>query len=495
MHLDVIHGLKALAALERNWRALYAADPDAQFFVSFDWLRAWFEYCESPRVRWFVLAAKPAAEATDYVALFPLQLRTEMKEDGTFYNEIRMGGAEFADYCGLICDPRHEAEAIAAFADYLKRAHWTQLHLKNVYASARRLRLFRKPFVQSRFVVSDVERYLKHQRLDCSIYPYVALPGDFETYLNETVSANTRQKAKRFLKRLDQGKDISITHADAKTVARDIDILMGFWKSKWGAEKGEKLSGILQTNKVMLSSMHRAGLLFLPVLWQGEKPLGALGILIDREKKALRFLIAGRDETVTSPPPGFILHIYAIRWAIENGFCEYDFLQGNEPYKYMFGSKERRVAYVLIETRNKKNLGDKLDPRCLDYVVERAGELHKKGKLNEAECAYRQVLDTDPRHAHALYLLGQLMASRAKHAEAERCFAAFVAVRPKLHKGWLRLGKAREAQGNTEGARESYRKALDLDPGNRDLVRRLAELSPLSTQLRRVAVTASSPRN
>ena len=62
---------------------------------------------------------------------------------------------------------------------------------------------------------------------------------------------------------------------------------------------------------------------------------------MDRRKATFLFLMTGRDESFDGPPPGMILHAHSIRYAIAHGFREYDFSQGNEPYKYSFGVKER----------------------------------------------------------------------------------------------------------------------------------------------------------
>jgi CelD/BcsL family acetyltransferase involved in cellulose biosynthesis len=85
---------------------------------------------------------------------------------------------------------------------------------------------------------------------------------------------------------------------------------------------------------------------------KGEVPLGALALLIDAEKRSLLFYLGGRDATVKSPPPGVVLHAYSIRYAIHRGFTTYDFLRGNEPYKYSFGKEERRIRHVIVVDRN-----------------------------------------------------------------------------------------------------------------------------------------------
>jgi tetratricopeptide (TPR) repeat protein len=119
-------------------------------------------------------------------------------------------------------------------------------------------------------------------------------------------------------------------------------------------------------------------------------------------------------------------------------------------------------------------------------------ELHNAGKVAEAERGYRQILDADPQYQAALNLLGQLMAWKGHHGEAGKLFRRFLAVEPNADKVWFRLGKALQAQGDREGAIQSYRKVLELDPANRDVPPLLAELSPLNDLLRTVLGTVPS---
>ena len=46
--------------------------------------------------------------------------------------------------------------------------------------------------------------------------------------------------------------------------------------------------------------------------------------------------------------PGWVLLAYVIQWAIENGRAEFDFLRGEEDYKYRFGAVDRWVMQVQV---------------------------------------------------------------------------------------------------------------------------------------------------
>jgi tetratricopeptide (TPR) repeat protein len=459
MHIDVIDTLEGFNRIKGDWDAVYAGDPDAEFFLSWTWISNYLDQVNSP---WFVLAVKPSRGASAYVAFLPLRLRTKLRkgDDFHFYNEINMAGHHAADYTGLICNPAYEDRAVPALGRYLNKLNWTRLHLDNLYASERRTQLLLKLFPSKRFDTTEREVIDTTDNINHSICPRVTLPADWDTYLTTKLGSNTRQKVRRFLRKIEESDEFRITHADPDTIERDIKILLRFWELKWAPRKGNRIPALLRFNSTILSRCFASGSLFLPVLWKGETPLAALATLVDPVKRSLLFYIGARDETFNNPPPGFILHAHSIRCAIINGFATYDFLRGNEPYKYAFGPDERRLRCLRVTTKSRRNLGDKLHPRSVPAVLRRATELHKAGQLAEAERGYRQILETDARYAPALDCLGQLMAAKGDHGAAKKLFRTLVAVQPDSHRAWFRLGQSLQACGEVAAAAEAYREAV-----------------------------------
>jgi tetratricopeptide (TPR) repeat protein len=190
--------------------------------------------------------------------------------------------------------------------------------------------------------------------------------------------------------------------------------------------------------------------------------------------------MAGRDETFDGPPPGLVLHAYSIRHAISNGFTTYDFLRGNEPYKYSFGARERRIRCVRVSTRSGRNLGERLDPRTVPEVLQRTIKLHQTGKMAEAERGYRQVLDAAPRNAQALYCFAQLMTTKGNHALAKRHYKTLLTLKPESCKIWLRLAQSLEAGHQFSEAAQAYREVIGRQPNvaaaHRNLGRMLVKL-------------------
>lgn len=410
MFIDVIDNLEDFKRVKDNWDTVYEADPEAQFFLSWTWLSQWLV---TVRPNWFILAAKPTRDASNYVAFFPLRLRTKLKHGSGFHNEIGMAGNSGADYTGLICLPDAQP-AILAFAKHLKTLNWARIRLENVRISGPRLRLLLAHFPPRIFNIAETERVNTADNINNCICPLVHLPDDWDSYL-DSLSANTRQKIRRFLRMVESNSAYHITHARSDTIERDVDTLLELWSTRWGSRKGERLNAMVKSSRTVLLNCFENGSLLLPVLWREETPLGALAIYVDRRKAAFLFFIAGRDDSVHSPPPGLVLHAHSIRHAIAHGFRTYDFLRGNEAYKYSFGARERRIHCIAIGTKTERNLGDKLDRRSIPAVLQYVAELHGRGNLAEAERGYRQVLAIEPAHQAARHGLDRVRAGTRDH--------------------------------------------------------------------------------
>jgi tetratricopeptide (TPR) repeat protein len=214
----------------------------------------------------------------------------------------------------------------------------------------------------------------------------------------------------------------------------------------------------------MLTRSFQSGLVYLPTFWHGDRPVAALATLVEPRKRTFSFYMTGRDETFEGPPAGMILHAHSIRHAIAQGFVEYDFLRGNEPYKYSFGCKERQIHSIVLETKSGRNLGGRIDPRCIPDLLQQATELHRKGQSADAEIGYRRILEVEPKHADALHRLGQLLAAKGDFAAAKRPFRILTTVRPDAAKAWQCLGQVCESLGQHEEALRHHLEFMRLQP-------------------------------
>jgi protein O-GlcNAc transferase len=99
-----------------------------------------------------------------------------------------------------------------------------------------------------------------------------------------------------------------------------------------------------------------------------------------------------------------------------------------------------------------------------EAAFRQAHALHQQGRLDEAGALYRQVLQWEPRHFHALHLLG-VIALQQQHAElALDWIGRALSIAPQSVVAHVNLGNAQHQLGRFEAAIASYDSAIALKP-------------------------------
>ena len=99
-----------------------------------------------------------------------------------------------------------------------------------------------------------------------------------------------------------------------------------------------------------------------------------------------------------------------------------------------------------------------------EVLLNRAIDLHRAGRLDDAMAAYRAVLDLAPRHSDALHLLGLIQHQTGKHAEADRHITAALRIDPDFPTAWNHLGLVQQALDRPDKALLCFRRAMVLRP-------------------------------
>jgi tetratricopeptide (TPR) repeat protein len=99
-------------------------------------------------------------------------------------------------------------------------------------------------------------------------------------------------------------------------------------------------------------------------------------------------------------------------------------------------------------------------------LLTEAIDLHRAGRLLEAERIYRRILQVEPGHADALHLLG-LVAGQAGHADAAiDLIGQAIAANPGAPSYHANLAMLHEKEGRSADAGRAASRALDLDPSH-----------------------------
>ncbi len=332
MQITPIHTLHEFDKLRPDWDAAYAADAHAQVFVSWAWLRGWFEV--TPHT-WFALAARPDPTAP-YVAFFPVSVRPVRRYGVELSRDLHMGGNPGADYTGFVCPPAHEEGAVSAFAAFVqRRLRWDRFHLKDVLDP--RLDFFLTHFPSQDYDVQCADN------LSC---PYIPLPESWDRFAQDFMGRWTRRDIQRFFRRVENGNGFRLAHAQGDNLEPQMEAFFQLLRLRWGP--GEQA---LSRNRVIFRRCLENDSLWLGVLWDATEPVAGLAAFVDRQKKTFAAYMVAYDEKYSRMSPGKGMCGYGVRYAIQNGFQVFDFLRGDEKYKHLFGAMERFNRDAVIQRR------------------------------------------------------------------------------------------------------------------------------------------------
>jgi len=392
MIIERVDRFEDFQRLRPAWDATYRSDPEAQLFMSWKWLAG---VLESRPGEWFVLVARDGDGGC--LGFLPLAHETVWSRSGDrLRDELEFAGRMYwADYGSVLCHPDHEETVLPGFAQHLLKMNWERIRLKGFRSSDRRYEIFMKPFEDERLIVEPLTSFGNEGVTDNLICPYIDLPGTFEAYLTETLSPNTRQKVRRFLRKVETSSDYRFTTPTAETRDRDLKVLGDLWRLMWEGVKGDRTDYLVEATRVIVGRGLDDGMVHMPILWYREKPVGVLASFTDWEKSRLLFFVSGRDEGFDELPVGLVLHAWNIRWSIEHGLKTYDFLRGDEPYKRSLGgTTDVLLKYPLIRTRSGSNLNDSLDPAGLSDALRITQRFADQKQPVETMTALYQVMES-----------------------------------------------------------------------------------------------------
>ena len=202
-----------------------------------------------------------------------------------------------------------------------------------------RLDLFLRDFSPKKFDVQQLNR------ISC---PYIPLPNNWEQYLQEFLGSKTRRNLRYYSRKVEGLDGFHMTYLRADNLDDQIDTLLTFWQARWGRNA--------DGYRPLLRRSFENDCLWLAVLWQASTPIAALSAFVDRQKQTFSYYMSGFNKEMAELSPGTVIVGYSIRYAIENGFQVYDFLRGDEAYKFSFGATERFTTSVLIVRKNPRNM-------------------------------------------------------------------------------------------------------------------------------------------
>lgn len=330
MSTELFVGDGAFQALAAEWDRLAARGMTDTPFQTLAYQRAWWTHLGPPDATLLTVAVRD--EASELVAI------------GCFYNTDGVlhfnGCIEETDYLDLITPSERAGSAWAAVLDCLEAATppWTRLELCNIPAAS-----------PSRSTLSTVARSrgLTFAESQIEVCPTITLPGTFDAYL-EMLDSKQRRELSRKLRRA-EAADLLMTRLGpeddvAAAVDRFLELLQmsTFEKRDWLTE------GRRAVFHEVARAAHADGTLQL--LFAGVDGRAAAALFNFHYRDRIWVYNSGLDPSAFAAlSPGVVLTATAIEQAIELGASEFDFLRGDEEYKYRFGAVDRPIFRLQLD--------------------------------------------------------------------------------------------------------------------------------------------------
>ena len=357
-----------------TWDALAAATPWATPFSRWAFQRAWWDaYGANAHDQTLVVEDPASPEDAPPVAIVPLMhrhavepddaiLRTRMRGAGHAApltpvapdrKAVYFGASYHADYATVLARPADMPAVARAVADVLAEGTWPDDPHPDPWdvIDLRRLRCG-DPAADELAAAfgarsaADGWTVVREREEVCPILDLAPGVG-FDGYLG-TLGKKERHEVRRKIRRAEDAGEVNLERS-ADPVA-DLGEFVDLHQKRWGAEGlFPPTTGGAQSHAFFRGLFEQCGpdgLIALHFLTVGRRRIAA-GIWFD-DGETLYFYNAGIDPEARDLSPGVVLVARSIQVALEAGRSRFDFLRGDEPYKYGWGAQDVPIQRLLV---------------------------------------------------------------------------------------------------------------------------------------------------
>ncbi len=337
MQIEIFKEASAFDELAPEWTTLLAQSASDTIFLTPSFQRAWWDVFGEEGMLY--LAA--VYQGKELIGLAPLyRLRTEAGHERLHL----VGGVELADYLDIIAiQGLEEAVYLALLAHLAGReaVPWQMLELHNVSADS--------PSREHLPRVAE-ELQLGFQEDMEEVCPFLALPSSWEEYLG-MLSRKERHEIRRKIRRISGEAEVVKWYSilGGEKLEEAIEEFIALHQAS-APEKdtfmGRRMQRFFRSLAQAFASHGWLRLEFLEL--NGERVASLFNF--DYKDYIMVYNSGYQPQRYAHLSPGIVILAYSIREAIRLGRKGFDFLRGDEEYKYRLGGKGQKI-YQLTITR------------------------------------------------------------------------------------------------------------------------------------------------
>jgi CelD/BcsL family acetyltransferase involved in cellulose biosynthesis len=338
INVEVEEGADALTRLRVEWQAMYCAS-GAPPFLSWEWLSTWH--------KWFGREKHPfllcARERENLIALLPLcaENRQSSRFSPRFKRMSFMGESYGAsDYLDILALPGFKQKSADIFIDYLALPRsFDLLELEGMTADSCALQSLTRRFAN--------DRRFRYRIVPQYICPRMSLDARWEDLLERSRRSDYFKRCMMRLNKIAsfEFRVISDVYEIPAAYGRFLELHAGRWGDRGGSSafRTAEQKGFTFDAAAELA---RAGMTRFEEIWlEGECRASLFGF---ESGDCYYFYLSGFDQAWSKYSLGFTLLWLSIREASRRGLKMYDFLRGDENYKFDWSDNSRMTVAAQV---------------------------------------------------------------------------------------------------------------------------------------------------
>ncbi len=317
------------------WNNLLKESVSDSPFLRHEYQSAWWEHRGGGEWQNAQLVLVSAHDGEKIAGIAPLFIAEYDGQRARMLN----GSIEISDYLDVIVRPDDHPAFVSGLLDFLASqltGNWRGLDWYNIPDSSPTLAALRQ---------ESAKRGWAHWEEMYRPTPRIPLTSDFEEYLSR-LEKKQRHEVRRKMRRAEEsGRGVHWFISDMKDPESEIDEFVRLMEDD--QNKANFLTDPMRAQvRAIIRAAHAGGWLWLAFLEiDGQRAAAALNF--DYRNKLWGYN-AGVNRAYMDLSPGWVLLAHVIQWCCENGRAEFDFMRGDEEYKYRLGAVNQYVMRVKI---------------------------------------------------------------------------------------------------------------------------------------------------
>ncbi len=333
LSINTYQDVRGFNELAGEWNDLLHRSAADTVFLTLEFQRVWWRYLGKGDLR--IVTVRDDGELVGIAPLF------STADSASRRVLAIIGGVEVADYLDLIVARGREEEVYTALLDYLtwpEASDWDVFDLCNVHQDSPTLALL-PALAETRGWSTSVAKE--------DACPIVQLPGSWDEYL-QILDKKHRHELRRKLRRAEAHERLRWYIVGS---VHDLNTEVEAFLDLMAASAPDKETFLTPQMRSFFRELAHvtddAGwlqLVFLEI--EGQRAAAYLNFVYDNRVMVYN---SGLDwQSFPRLSTGIVLAAYTIRHAIEHGRDAFDFMQGDERYKYHLGGHDVEVRRLTI---------------------------------------------------------------------------------------------------------------------------------------------------